>query len=300
MIIEKAVSESDGLELEVAITEPKGEKKGIVQFSHGMSEHKERYFDFMNFLSDNGYVCVIHDHRGHGKSVKNENDLGCFYTQNINYIVDDLHQISKLITQKYPNLNLILFGHSMGTLVARNYLKKYDKDVSKVILCGPPTLNKMAGFGVGLAKFLNLFYKKTSPNNFLNRLVFASYGKGLPDTNDWVCSNPETMEKYNQDKLCGFVFTTNGFINLFKLMKQAFNKKDWTQPKKDLKIFVIAGQNDPVIQNENKFNELIEFLHGVGYDSIRSKLYPNMRHEILNEKDNQTVYIDVLNFIEQE
>jgi len=299
MIIQKVVSECDGLELELAIIEPEGEKKGIVQFSHGMCEHKERYFEFMNFLAQNGYVCVIHDHRGHGKSVKSENDLGYFYTQNIDYIVDDLHQITKLIKQKYPNLDLILFSHSMGTLVARNYLKKYDKEVSKVILCGPPTLNKMAGFGVGLAKFLNIFYKKTSPNNFLNRLVFASYGKGLPSSNDWVCANPESMEKYNQDKLCGFVFTTNGFINLFKLMKQAFNKKNWQNPKKDLKIFVIAGQDDPVVQNEKKFNELIEFLHGVGYDSVQSKMYPNMRHEILNEKDNQIVYADVLNFIEK-
>lgn len=299
MITQKVISNCDELFLDVAIIEPKGEIKGVVQFSHGMSEHKERYFDFMNFLAQNGYVCVIHDHRGHGKSVKSETDLGYFYTKNIDFIVDDLHQITNFIKQKYPNLDVILFSHSMGTLVARNYLKKYDKDISKVVLCGAPTQNKMAGFGLKLAKFLNIFYKKTTPNKFLDKLVFSAYSKNLPNKNDWVCANLETLEKYNQDELCGFVFTTNGFINLFELQKQAFNKKNWKTPKKDLPIFVIAGQNDPVIQSEKKFCNLIEFLHKVGYNNIKSKLYPNMRHEILNEKDNQIVYNDVLNFIEE-
>ena len=138
MIIKKITSKQDGLKLEIAIMECEN-PKGIVQFSHGMAEHKERYFDFMQYLNERGYICVIHDHRGHGGSVKSKNDYGYFYTENANYIVDDLFQVTEYVRDMYPGLEVTLFSHSMGTLVARCYLKKYDGYINRLILCGPPT-----------------------------------------------------------------------------------------------------------------------------------------------------------------
>ena len=99
-------SSSDNLKIEIAYTIPKGEIKGIVQISHGMSEHKERYFKFMEYLSENGYVCIINDHRGHGNSVKDKTDLGYFYTENTNFIIDDLHDVTLYIKNKYPNYKI--------------------------------------------------------------------------------------------------------------------------------------------------------------------------------------------------
>ena len=157
MKIENIVSEKDKLKLEAAILEPKIKPKGIIQISHGMSEHKERYYEFMKYLSENGYICVIHDHRGHGASVKSKSDLGYFYTEDINYIIEDLYQVTKYVKEKYPNLKINLFAHSMGTLVARGYLKKYDDKIDKLILSGPPTENKMTFLGLIIAKFLNIF-----------------------------------------------------------------------------------------------------------------------------------------------
>ena len=125
-------SSSDGLKIELAYTIPKEEIKGIVQFSHGMAEHKERYFNFMEYLSNNGYVCVINDHRGHGNSVKDKKDLGYFYTEDTNFIIDDLHDVTKYIKEKYSNQKLYLFSHSMGTLVARGYMQKYDNEIEKI------------------------------------------------------------------------------------------------------------------------------------------------------------------------
>ena len=87
--------------------------KGIVQFSHGMAEHKERYFDFMQYLNERGYICVIHDHRGHGASVKSKKDYGYFYTENADYIVDDLFQVTEYVRDMYPGLEITLFSHSM-------------------------------------------------------------------------------------------------------------------------------------------------------------------------------------------
>ena len=108
-------SECDGLELDVTVFEPENEIKGIFQISHGMAEHKERYYKFMEYLEQNGYVTVINDHRGHGKSVKSNDDLGYFYDNSAEYIVEDLHQITKLMKEQYSNKPLVLFGHSMGS-----------------------------------------------------------------------------------------------------------------------------------------------------------------------------------------
>lgn len=294
MIKDKIKSNKDGLELELVIIEAKKEPKGIVQISHGMAEHKERYLDFMNYLAENGYTSIIHDHRGHGASVKSKEDLGYFYTENINYIVDDLYQVTEYVKNRYKNLEVNLFSHSMGTLVSRNYLKKYDSKINKIILCGPPTENTLAGLGISIAKRSN----QKKRNYFLNKLTFGTYNKGNSLKNEWVCSNIDEVKKYNEDELCGYVFTTNGFINLFKLMQGAFDKKDWQVKNSVLDIFLMAGKDDPVIQNEKKFYELADFLKSVGYTNLKTKLYDNKRHELLNEIGNDKIYQDVLDFIE--
>ena len=277
MQIENIISEKDCLQLEVAILEPKEKPKGIVQISHGMSEHKERYYEFMKYLSENGYICVIHDHRGHGASVKNKRDLGYFYTEDINYIIDDLYQITKYIKNKYPDLKINLFAHSMGTLVARGYLKKYDDKINKMILSGPPTENSMALLGLMIAKFLNIFYKKNVPNKLLNNLTFGNYSKDVNKKNEWICLNEDIVEAYNKDELCGYIFTTNGFINLYKLMINAFKKNNWNMKNKNLPIYIIAGRNDKVIQNEEKFTKLSKFITERGYKNVQSKLYKDRK-----------------------
>lgn len=206
-------SSSDGLKIELAYTIPKDEIKGIVQFSHGMAEHKERYFNFMEYLSNNGYVCVINDHRGHGNSVKNKKDLGYFYTEDTNFIIDDLHDVTKYIKEKFLNQKLYLFSHSMGTLVARGYMQKYDDEIEKIILCGTPTKNPFTPFAIFMAYVFKAIGMGKKTNKILNHLTFASYNKGYNAENEWLSKNPENISVYNDDELCGFIFTTNGFIN---------------------------------------------------------------------------------------
>ena len=110
----KIISDQDSLELDCLLIKPNKEIKAIVEIAHGMNEHKERYIDFMKFLAKNGYASFIHDHRGHGKSIKNINDLGYFYEDNASYVVEDLHQINEYLKNKFKDKKIILFGHSMG------------------------------------------------------------------------------------------------------------------------------------------------------------------------------------------
>lgn len=296
MIIETLISKRDQLPLELAIIEPKGEPVGIIQLIHGMSEHKERYYDFMNYLSQQGYICAIHDHRGHGASVKDTSHLGYFYTNDITFIVDDAYLVTEYLENRYPTLSISIFSHSMGTLVSRNYLKKYDIHIEKIVLCGPPTENKLVDVALFAGKLTGSFYDEHKPNKILNKLSVGYYNKGYKTENEWICSNLETVYSYNNDPLCGFTFTTSGFMNLFQLLKSAFIKEDWNPQNSSLPIFLIAGVDDPVIQGKEKFNELEEFLKEVGYENIKSKLYTGKRHELLNEIDKEIVYKDVLDF----
>ena len=299
MHAEYILSEFDGLMLRVAITTPTEFPKGVIQFSHGMAEHKERYFDFMNYLSGHGYVCVIHDHRGHGESVEKEEDYGFFYTENEQAIIDDLYTVTKFIKKNYPGIPLFLFSHSMGTLVARGFLKKYDSEIEKIVLCGPPTYHAAAGLGLCLAKLSKPFHGKKAPNTMLNAIAFAGFHSGNTLPNGWLSENQCNVLQYNEDPKCGFVFTTNGFINLFKLQKAAFDKHNWRVHNPDLPILMIAGEDDPVIRSKEKFGELAGFLADLGYANVRSKLYEHMRHEILNETGKHDVYRDVVRFFDE-
>ena len=296
MKIERIKSSSDNLELELAYIEPKEEIKGVVQISHGMSEHKERYYDFMEYLKNQGYVVVINDHRGHGSSVKNKEDLGYFYTEDISYIINDLYDVTKYIKNKYKDKKIYLFSHSMGTLVARGYIQKYDNEIEKLVLCGPPTKNELTKFAIKLSQVSKYINKDTKSSKLLNKLTFGSYNKGNTINNEWLSKSIDNVNKYNDDKLCGFIFTGNGFINLYKLMDNAFCRENYKMQNKSLPIFVIAGSEDPVIQDEKKFLELVDFLKELGYKDVTSKLYKDLKHEILNEEEKNIIYKDVLDF----
>ena len=261
-----------------------------------MSEHKERYYDFMEYLKNQGYIVVINDHRGHGSSVKNKEDLGYFYTEDINYIINDLYDVTKYIKNKYKDKKIYLFSHSMGTLVARGYIQKYDNEIEKLVLCGPPTKNELTKFAIKLSQVSKYINKDTKPSKLLNKLTFGSYNKGNTINNEWLSKSIDNVNKYNDDKLCGFIFTGNGFINLYKLMDNAFCRENYKMQNKSLPIFVIAGSKDPVIQDEKKFLELVDFLKELGYKDVTSKLYKDLKHEILNEEEKNIIYKDVLDF----
>lgn len=286
----KIKSECDGLSLDVLEIVPIGEIKGIIQLVHGMAERKERYLSLMKFFAENGYVAIIHDHRGHGKSVKSKDDLGYFYEENAEYVVEDLHQITQFVKNKYPNKKLTLLGHSMGSMIARKYIKKYDDEIDKLIVCGSPSKNPLLGLGALGLKIMKIFKGERYRSEFCQNLILGKKDK----KNDWICTDDKVVEKFNHDELCGFTFTLNGFTNLLKLMKDIYNKNGWCLKNKELQILFIAGADDKIIMNERKWLESQEFLKNLGYANLHKILYPGMKHEILNEVNKDVVWKDIL------
>lgn len=275
--------------------------KGVVQIVHGMCEYKERYEDFIDYLTQNGYIVFAHDHRGHGGSVTANENLGYFGDKKGEAIVDDAALVTDEIRRLYPGLSVTLFGHSMGSLVVRAYIQKYEEKIDKLIVCGSPSKNSLAGVGLMLNGVISAFRGK----KYRSRLMAnASTGGGdnkFPGEgkNAWLTRDKTVVEKYNVDEKCNFVFSCNGFSNLLHLVKNAYKKKKYPAKHSDLPIFFMAGADDPVIGSEKKWLEAQQFLRDVGYKNVTGKLYPKMRHEILNELGKEEVYADALAFIEK-
>ena len=275
--------------------------KGVVQIVHGMCEYKERYEGFIDYLTQNGYIVFAHDHRGHGGSVTANENLGYFGDKKGEAIVDDAALVTDEIRRLYPGLSVTLFGHSMGSLVVRAYIQKYEEKIDKLIVCGSPSKNSLAGIGLMLNGVISAFRGK----KYRSRLMAnASTGGGddkFPGEgkNAWLTRDKTVVEKYNADERCNFVFSCNGFSNLLHLVKNAYKKKKYPAKHSDLPIFFMAGADDPVIGSEKKWLAAQQFLRDVGYKNVTGKSYPKMRHEILNELGKEEVYADALAFIEK-
>lgn len=291
---------ADGIQLGVAFVEPETESMGIVQLVHGMCEHKERYYGFMEFLAANGYVCVIHDHRGHGESVKDPADLGYMYGGGWRAMVEDIEKVRIWSAEKWPHLTRTLLGHSMGSMAVRSYVKRYGDRIDRLIVCGSPSSNQAAWAGRLLSGTIGLVRGDHHRPQIMQDIAFGSFNKpfeGEGYASAWVCSDRKTLEEYHHDPLCQFIFTANGFRNLMGLMMDCYSRKGWTVADPDMPVLFISGADDPCRIGDRQHRNSIDLMRKVGYRHVDSILYPGMRHEILNETGRQEVWDRVLSYI---
>ena len=292
-------SARDGLPLSVCVALPEGDIRALVQLAHGMAEHKERYLPFMEYLAENGYAAIINDHRGHGGSVKSKDDLGYFYQDGANALVDDLHQLTLYFKARYPGKKLFLFGHSMGSLAVRVYRQRFDGDIDGLVVCGSPGANPATGAGLILNRLMTLLRGERYRSPLFTAMATGGYSKAYPNegsANAWLSVNPENVRRYDADPLCGFPFTLNGYRALLELMRDTYRPVPAGNP--ELPVHFISGAGDPCAPDRKGFEQAVQRVKADGYRKVTSKLYEGMRHELLNETDRQTVYGDLLALFE--
>lgn len=289
-MIEKRILAEDGLELAIrdyTIENP----KGVFHIIHGASEHKNRYDEFCNFLVSSGYAAVISDTRGHGKSINNSYPIG--HVDSLDQIIGDMVAVRKYIGEEYPDVPVILFGHSFGTLISRKLIQDYDDMYTTLILSGAPNYVGIVKLGLGISKFITSI---TGGSSF-NKIITGLNKVGHDDT--WLSYNEKNKEEYGRDPLCGFKYTNNGNITMFTAVDELHNIEGYKFKNPNLRILFLSGVDDPIIGGESGLNDSIESLKKVGYSGIKSIVYPNMKHEILNEDDKELVFKDILEFIKQ-
>ena len=289
------VSECDGLPLSGLCLLPEGAPRAAVQLTHGMCEHKERYLPLMRYLAQGGFACFIIDHRGHGGSVKSPDDLGYFYEGGGDALVRDMELLTRHIKSLSPDLPLFLFGHSMGSLAARVYAKRYDDEIDGLIVCGSPSRNPAAPLGKAFLRVVAAFRGDRARSNAANAMFSGVFNKKFKSEgeNAWVCGNRDVVEAYNADPLCHFSFTVNGYLSLLYLMGECYDEKNWQMKNPALPVRFLSGELDPCRVDEAHFCDAVETMRRVGYQNVTSRVFPDMRHEIHNEAAREIVFYDI-------
>ncbi len=304
------ISGSDGLPLAVLRIEPEDPKdiKGVVQMVHGKNEHKGRYINFMKYLAANGYLTIINDHRGHGESVLYEKDRGYWYEGGFPALIEDLHEIT-LEVKKYAaekcgrdDLPFVLLGHSMGSLAARCYIRKYDAEIDKLCIIGSPSKSSMMKEGLLLLKILRFFEGEKYRSRLAKLLIMGvSYEFKFRNEhlhNAWTNSQREAVIEHNNDPMCRFLFTISGYQEMLKMAMLTYSG-GYIPQNPNMPIRFFSGQDDPCALSEIQFADAMYLLKKTGYDDVRGRFYPGMRHDILHERDKIRVFKDILSFIEE-
>lgn len=290
-------SSFDGLAMEARIIGPEKPKAAVV-LVHGMAEHKERYFPFMTWLSEMGFACIITDLRGHGATAAEPEDLGYFGKKGVQALVEDTASVLRYAHETYPGVKVFLFGHSMGSMVVRCTLKAHPELMDGLIVCGSPSENPAAGAGIFLARCIRLFKGGRHRSKTIARLMFGSYDKKFLAEgyhNAWLSTNQGNVLAYNNDPLCGFKFTLDGYITVLQLMQETYGPQGWQGGA--MPVHFIAGSQDPCITSIEAFSKAVRFIRQCGYPNVSSTVYPGLRHEILNETGKEDVWRDVANVL---
>lgn len=281
--------------------EPQGQIRGIVQVVHGIADHISRYAPFAEFLAEQGFLVVGDDHMGHGQTWKEGEILGYFHGGWM-AAVDDLYSLMKKIRSQYPRVPYILFGHSMGSFMARTFLYRHrDSELAACILCGtawqPAPILKA---GLAMCRSVCRLSGETKPSASLRAMAFGAYNKQVPDAktpNDWVCSDPAVIDAYTADPMCGFAEAAGLDRDMLYGIQCNQKKDNLAAMPKELPVLFVAGSQDPVGNFGKGVRQSAEAFRKAGMRDVNVILYKNSRHEILNDIEKEQVFRDIYQWI---
>ncbi len=267
----------------------------------GMAECAYRYDDFASYLANHGYDVYCFDHYGQGENVSDIKDLGkvpkSFFSRsvkNIDTIVSSL---------RVTCLPTYIFAHSMGSFMLQDYIQRYTHHINKVIICGSNGPNAKLLYAAGY-KLARLLVHKSNRNlraKLLHKLAIGTYSSSIKNRKtdcDWLSYNQANVKAYKEDPKCGFVPTNGFYLEFLKGNNRLYKRKFLKKIRSDMNVLIIGGKDDPVGAYGKGLKALAKLYTKLGIQHIETIIYPNMRHEILNEDGKMHVYEDVLKFIQ--
>ena len=276
---------------------PKESPKAVVQIVHGIAEFVERYDEFAAYLNGLGFLVVAEDHMGHGQSV-GENGIQGYFHGGWFTAVEDTMTLLRETQAAYPDIPYVLFGHSMGSFMARTILCKYpDSGISAAVICG--TGWQPAALLPPVTRFIEAVCRKDGedqPSAFLENLVFGSYNRRVehPRTAyDWLSRDAKIVDAYIAHPMCGFTPTAGLLREMMKGLTYIEKPAHLEAMKKDLPVFFVAGGDDPVGSYGKGVKHTVSEFKKAGMTDVSCRIYPLCRHEILNEINRQEIFEDI-------
>ncbi len=278
--------------------------RAVVQLVHGMAEHILRYGPFAAYLACHGYLVVGHDHIGHGKTAQTPSCWGVMEPgRGADHLVGDVHRVRNFVAVQYPGVPHFVFGHSMGSFVVRNYLCAYGKGLAGAVVSATgwqPVTATMAG------KIVCDVIGKTRGwqhrSNFVHNLADGAYERAFgPEEGGklgWLTRDPAQRDLYAKDPACGFTFSVAAYHELFSLVARCQKRDRVSYMRSEVPVLLIAGGSDPVGSNGQAIPKVAALMRRCGVRHVTEKIYPDARHELLNETNRDEVYVDVLAWFE--
>lgn len=284
--------------------------KGVFQICHGMADYFGRYDELIDHLNDDGWHVCGMDMLGHGGSYELNKDrdmpLGYFgdCKDSALCILNDEMHLHEIVKERFgSDIPYVLYGHSMGSFVARNiYITpEYSKEYDAFIFASTMGYEPLAKVGILLARFFSLFGMKRKPGKLINAIAFGNYNKRIKDPKtpfDWVTSDEAEVEKYRKDPLAGFLFTCKGFLDLFTLVDRMQTEKAYVQASK-APCMLTYGEDDPVAGYGKGAQEVADKFARDKARKVTVKNYGHYRHEIQNEPVRGQYFEDITEFINE-
>jgi alpha-beta hydrolase superfamily lysophospholipase len=274
---------SGGLVIAAYRWDPDGEPAGVVQLTHGMGEHALRYDELAGVLNARGLVVYAQDHRGHGATARSEADYGVLGTDGWAELVADIGRLTDLVRAEHPDLPLVLLGHSMGSFAVQQYLIDHSDRVSAAVLTGTAAIDLLEP-GLDL-------------DNPLELSAFNTPFEPARTDYDWLSRDPARVDAYVADPRCGFSLDVPSTKAMFEGARRVADPVELAKIRSDLPLYLAVGELDPVHGSLALLDPLVERYRAAGLTDITVNVYPQARHELVNETNRDEVFADLVSWI---
>lgn len=276
--------------------------RGALQIAHGMAETARRYKHLAEVLTAHGYVVYANDHRGHGKTAGSQEELGWPGKNGFYGMAEDMATLGCIIRQEHPELPLFLLGHSMGSFLTQKIMYSSHEPYRGFILSGTNGPRALLSFGKNLARLQGLLQGESHRSLLMNALSFGSFNKNFQPARtpfDWISRDEQEVDNYINDPYCGFLSSAGFFEGMFSLLQEIHQPKQMQLIPRHKPVYIFGGELDPVGLNGVGVRRLIGLYNRLGLQDVEVKLYPEGRHEMLNEINRDQVMSDLLNWLER-
>lgn len=278
--------------------------RGLVQIAHGMAETAARYERLAQALTDAGFAVYANDHLGHGQTAGCVDNLGVLGEDGFHRMADTLAQLTDQLKERYPGLPVYLLGHSMGSFLVQHYMYRYPGKASGIVLSGtngPQGTLLRLGYRVAQLEV----WRRGSEHRslLLNALTFGGYNRAFKPVRtpfDWLSRDEAEVDRYIADAYCGAVFSAGFFRDFFAGLLEIHRPDRVAGIPKQTPVFILSGAKDPVGEQGKGIRRLVGLYQRLGLEHVSWKLYPEGRHEMLNETNRDEVMRDIVDWLERQ